>query len=742
MDDCINIKEQFKMSFFGEKKVKFQRELLLEYYDVVFPCSNEFEVFLSTSGRDAMVSSAMKIVERIMFEESFGGMQKFYDNLIGFEEDNKLKESAFYIPQDHAIHSVSLYLLGLYLYFNSTVFHNSIATYFRSLRVSSEFDYSIEEYAFLNFISAWKGFSLLHDIAYPYESMFDTKGQKNNDSYNSEYVSLFKNIDALTIYFTSVECFSQVILADILFNNTIELLDYEFICLNNNFEKFNHTEGKGSFSNYVMQFQGYRKLRYANNYNDFEFIRKWFSYQDILTIVRDNFYNPVAIIVWQDESENIYIEESYIKEVKDLSLTNSIKCEQKQFRYDIYVSDNGKKRIEQFVRNFNLSARYTQIQKISEDICNHISIDLATVGGDSSYMGILYSISKIIMEKCPFEINEKPIFGIDNLKVEHQLLKNIVIERITKVYSDLIDKKLKEYACHKANKTSYTDAEVDNIFVEMRNLFTCENYFAFEKECKDDFYHSKGKQEALVNDYNEIFSKIRNVFEGCEFSDDYIKYDDCVEAIINISDDKLTRDILRNLFGDKIEHLLCEEDYIDSKVPFEKFFTYRTPYSMFDHGVMASVVVRYYLYSKDIREKYLKEKGKINFSCKNVNTPQLVLDEMIYAILVHNIYSNVYSQCCDKQPIHSLLINPFSYFAMFCDNLQVWDREVRINHGLIDWDGYTLYGEDISMVCEQQKIRILCKTDNIIKSFYKLKNDMDDYLLNASEIISLGLIER
>lgn len=82
MRDYTDINKQLTEIFFVDKRVKLQQKLFRRFYDKIFPECNDFVGFLSTSGKDSMAQHAGNIVDRILFDSIWNGMQSLYYNLM------------------------------------------------------------------------------------------------------------------------------------------------------------------------------------------------------------------------------------------------------------------------------------------------------------------------------------------------------------------------------------------------------------------------------------------------------------------------------------------------------------------------------------------------------------------------------------------------------------------------------------------------------------------------------------
>ena len=85
--------------------------------------------------------------------------------------------------------------------------------------------------------------------------------------------------------------------------------------------------------------------------------------------------------------------------------------------------------------------------------------------------------------------------------------------------------------------------------------------------------------------------------------------------------------------------------------------------------------------------------------------------------------------------------NPFVFFALFCDNMQIWDRPFDVNQGRIDIIKPSIPHEDFLFGIYDNRVYIHCKSadmETVIKNYRK---SLDEYLQEASKLIVLGISE-
>ena len=175
-----NINKRFLEEMFQNKKVICDPDVYLALYDDIWPCEKYFKQFLASTDTSVKIQCAKKIFYYFNMYNEILVPDFFIDELISIQQHN-LKKNNGYIPQDHLIHSINLYILGVYVFFNIEVFHRKL----------------LEEYHESNYVNKiklflreWRMFSLYHDIGYVLEINVDESGCVKNNSCIKKYIEM------------------------------------------------------------------------------------------------------------------------------------------------------------------------------------------------------------------------------------------------------------------------------------------------------------------------------------------------------------------------------------------------------------------------------------------------------------------------------------------------------------------------------------------------------------------------
>lgn len=723
-----NIKEQMTDMIFNSKRVKYDQRLFDEYYDRLFPVREELLNFLCTSGKDVMQSAARRIADRLLFESSFNGMQFLFANLLSFETRNLSDTGENYVPQDHVVHSVHLYLLGIYCYFNFSVFHDILFGYFSELEIKSEYSYTKQEKAFWGFWESWRTFAFLHDIAYPYESMFNAQGEYIDRGFE-KILQKYKFMNEYMCYSAAMEYFSGLILL-------YTLMEESFYHLG---QAIKEEGGKLKEKKHGICFDGscvnkekiweYRKLKGFFFNEDYKKYSQYFDKDDCVILIKNKEYNIVGMVCGKDSERMLFTEPNLSWEQYDLlqriDTLSRLELKQLGLRLEFYIPNDIDNILSKGLNKVHIRARLQYVKEICYKIRNLLSVELASVSENKSLLDIQYGIMEYLTERCPPDIcipiqTFAEVLPKNILKNKKAMLSETMLEEMRELLNEML----------KESSNVLTEEEVTTALEKMQKI----DLKRLSEHIEIKYYDEKEKKDTDKLNVIETFQKIFH-----EFIDDS-------ERMME-EDQKVSADIygafseqVGSGFREKIGTLMQKEEFISAKDDIEVLFKYRTKYAYYDHGIAAGVLTAIY-YN---RKKYLCAK----LTSKGIPVPgnhdiggEAVMEEAIYAILVHNIYNDVYGRISGNHPRHTLLSNPLSYYGMFCDNLQVWDRNKGLDFGLVNWTGSTLYGEDISICFEDTKLRVICRTHDIVESFRKLKDSLEKYLIGSSRLINLNLLE-
>lgn len=706
-----NINDELLETLFIRKKVRFQQDFFDEYFDYIFPNKNEFSRFLVSSGRDAVILHGINIVDCLLFCSPYDGMQNLYSNLLNMESSLLNVDSTTFTFQDHAVHSVNVYILGIYLYFNVEEFNYSLGNYFRRSDMD-EISISSNEEIFFEFIESWKYFSVLHDLAYPFERLFDLNENIIDEKYK-EFLAPFEEFGKITSFTLAKECFAHLIVQWIIQNDSKGGISTG---IKKKIKKMKIIGGKEYLSDNPIwtDIDKYTQISYLYSERDFAIYEDWLK-GDKISLLRDKEYNIVSVIVYNGGDKAIYIAQGK-KELKE-DIINSSKSN--KFYFEYYIKGGIEEKYNEVLKEFGLLARKKDLDEIGQLVQKRISPRLVLLHKKKNIRQIAYFVNLELNIILPMEY--KDMVEILSGSANKVLSENSEI--LLKICSEIINNELK-------NRIVVSD----NIFNGPQLRDTIQQYKSIDwekiwDEVEKVYYEVKGKKDNIENNIREIMRILLSISNIDETMTNVTRIHDLIDNSKNNID--------KNLYK-YIKKYLIQENFIDKKQNIKDFYCYKPSYSSYDHGIMVFIFMVNY---RKMQEKAIKNfSNKYTFKLNGICSKR-VHAEVMYSILVHNIYSNIYALCCDRMPQHDLRINAFSYFAMFCDNLQIWNRDRGINYGLVKVENAPIYAEDFSISTNGGAIQVKCKTNDIKTTFIKLKQSLGEYLNGAEDLIILDLME-
>jgi len=181
-NECI--RDRLLKLLFTTPKPLDPKEFFQEQY-AIFPGEVAFREFLLTDDHQIRTTLSKKILLRLVYHHCFPVPSKLLFNLLELQErDIPIVTDGDYIPQDHFIHLVNLYLLGIYLFSYHKGMHDSCIRDLNRLRriakqKSDKNNNDISLYRL--FAILWSYFVLYHDIAYPLERIIPSYRDGSKD---------------------------------------------------------------------------------------------------------------------------------------------------------------------------------------------------------------------------------------------------------------------------------------------------------------------------------------------------------------------------------------------------------------------------------------------------------------------------------------------------------------------------------------------------------------------------------
>lgn len=710
-----NINSQFIETFFINKKVSLQQELFSTYYYDIFPCPQSFIDFLSASNREQQTVSAKKIINRIYFCNYNSILSDLYRKLIELEEHELLEEDANYIPRDHSVHSINTYLLGVYLYFSLETFNNQLRNQFSHNSFYGIYNSQQKnDNTFLSFLDSWKLFSLYHDIGYPLEVLISKDNLYKSKNGNKILSSLNGISDYLKAEFTVYNilfCVTSYILCKTSNKDFSEKYSY----FSKTSKKIYHDLEK------TLLLKDYVRLEGIYTYESIQFIIEKLDKTKLFCFVNNN-----------EHDFNYFVPRNVKTSIKNcLGNIDSIATElppysSVEFYYPKQLLDQLFKKIMK-----TNSQHEDDIIVFADKVLEENTIYYAGITNHQRYMDFLYSIYTEIKEQIKNKSLNKFLVDDSYYEIKYNALVELVIDDLCNYLDN--------------NKEIDTTVSVESTSKDnIDKLLTTYIMNGNQKAVFNSFFSRQDEENRdLLFAYKTFFNKLASHITNSEDSN----FNN--NLIWNISSKKFTyikpryvnkqfqMEFQKTL--DMFSNIALDSQIICEKTNIELMKKYNTDYYMFDHGVSSA----YILLEANYKAQTMAKSPQSVFSLKKLLIPDSVFINSCYSIFIHNMYVDYFNNLpqSTKSVKHNILKNPFVYFSLFCDNMQIWDRPFSVSHGNVDLRIPSISHEDVSIEIFDNKIHLQFKSHQIENIIYNYRKGLDEYLKDASKLIVLGITE-
>lgn len=726
----------------------------------MFPGEENFRLFLTAQSSDVQFEKAELIIHRLCYESNFPPTFYAIKDIISVEEIQNTKYSGFdsFVPRDHFVHIVNLYIMGLYLFFYDSEFRNSILSENRYQRNSKSFaQHRLDAYK--DFISEWKYFCLYHDVGYTQEFFGnELRVTSTNDILsrlleNKDFMHSFKKDQIITqnSFFGSLEILSRLYTWE-----AVKQLSVRQCSGNNKLFKFFKKEIIISSTGAIIDFD----KECAPLLKNMKKLEKIFSNQCLKPLLPIIGENNIAIVGINRQNGAVSF----------LSLCENTKRKNKKQRKLFYlpsisddldsigvISNPYLLLFDDFVSDkYELVYLYDYI--VSSEYYT------STVY-NANYVSEAYSF----LEENSF--GEK-FYGISS---EEQMLDfsfevYLFIYGFIKKYVNLFDGNTSDLTILKEdffqNINPFEDAQCENIsnqvspyiqkllFKEYADKLQSTCLRMIEEKCKPKIktleikdlnagikkYVKSYKKslEAFINDdVAKLLIKQKGVQEAnlqmlqistflVVFISEYIALNYSIRESIDSSEvygfDYINRQVISGntlnriklpyeIGGVRVSPSDFMKTYIKDLTSDNKKKSVNTYRSVLDHGFESAKYARsvFQVLQATIkcsktdakRENMINilfsisERGKKSESRKHyLDDYNHIFSNVIYTIMVHNINSKVFKDEAFKDILITLEDSPFTYFSLMCDGIQQWNRPQGLSHSYTDIHPYLKASEE------------------------------------------------
>jgi len=784
MEKSINI-NLLNALFISPKPLPEKLETYNLLINRIFPDKEGFIKFLSTNDANEQLKIAKTLMQRLCFESNFPPAYDLLINLLAFEhsEVNQSK-SNMYVPQDHFIHELNSYIFGIYLFFYHPILNKKLTSHFMGIRSEDNINPVLS--ATKDFISFWKYFCLFHDIAYPIESAYkldksDNKIKIKENKYK-EFLEPFDNI-YLSSYkeWISSALSRYITIYDLLFDPENKDINQTFINKSASYFCINKNEYNYSATELVSLFKGYTCIDKLYSFEHYKLFTGFVNKNDILLLLIDKYTEvPIAFKFYRDNDKLMYKIKYYYFDLSNLGIEYFLDTDEDHFS-DRYKLQFCIKNCSNQFEKINISHGYSKFNKAKfQQIKNVLfknqeqkkNFDRVTDASELEnyifeYFQLIYNYCNRILKSNDtlkyfnhsylFKLIKDREIYLNNYKENfHEIIKETIIS-----YLDFnIIKKDNEFQNWLFNDNRHEE-KLEKIINDM--LVNVLQKIVSQKEVNKINADIIKKINCLIeneqieeNTLIEIICKIAYVLLpdfSVEFTDKQLfcnNFD--IESFINSIDKCKESDFISNIFK-SLETFL--KSFVDSDNCTKNIvLNYRNDFFPLDHGIFGAYI---YILSEYISYKVListfSNKNVIakaastliwpvsfeNYQKKLIENYNTISSDIAKSIFAHNIYSKCFNNIF-KEANWEININsePCCYFAMLVDALQVWDRR-KYNHVAIDYNIF-FEADSFNITVHNKKlcISMRCHSKNIKKSYDKFMKSFDEYLSDASTLLSIS----
>lgn len=715
LDICSHLYREL----FEKKSVDCHPCLYLRCYPNIWPDEDAFKEFLTGADSSVQLSAAKKIYFAMQAEEDIFLPHFVLQNLIWVQQNRLAKNSTGYIPQDHVIHSVHLYILGIYVFFNIPIFQ-------RKLLHIVGISYQTEDLMMLQFIKKWKLFAMYHDVGYVFEALVDRDGSITEENILSQYELLRKQI-LLQYVSRSV---SRLIVANALIRRSqisFNIDDYPIV-ESNWLNEFGDKLPSQAVRQELLSCVEYKMLEDVQSPQGFRHVLPLLHCTKRLSVVLDKRNCPIAFFKWDDDQNvrKIYNSSTILSKNIIDAITSSLPIDVVDItiRYYICISD--------FQHTFlNYNSKYIAFQEEAQtydmSLPEELRIQFALIYHDKCVTQAYYDINdwhrknaKDVSSTVPTE----PIRDYTADMAEHlsRALMNEVKDRAN---------------IHIRGSQTITVENLRDTITKLSKEIKAINPSTVINEATSAYEKSIGVPSKIFTYSRRLYENIRSALGCNEAKHPYMKIDHQKLYLFPFSFEK-DNTCAASLYR-QMEFLAGRLQLDIAKLQY-----YRPNYSTCDHGVLSAAMVFDALSFCFYLKKAIGEAPPANFAWDTLAGIDQILSEeslfvyadAIFSILLHNVYTETAKPEYGVRYKQSIDQNPFSYFCALMDCLQKWCRPKQIDSSVMDLPGDHYLGHNFDISVSEGRLRIICNSTRVGKMQEQLEY-AEDYLPGILNLICI-----
>lgn len=686
----LTIDEHFFQDLFINKKVDYYGKFYLLMYDIIWPSEESFINFLNSSDISLKIQFSKEIYNNFTFSNDLSLPSSIVLSVLNDQYKDYENESDGYVSQDHIIHCINLYILGVYLFFNSEELNSKL------LNINSDKNCYTQ---IKEFILKWQIFSLYHDIGYFFEDKDLSKKE----------LEIYKSLKYQTLH-------------HLIINNIANTFAYKFLAESSNCplnkSLFNEDDGtwydiskkiitRNDFENEINFFYDAPCFNGIQKDEDIFKLLPLLKDTPYLTIIFDEHVNIVALVIRKQRKVlNIFSKTPFL--INSIIVNNTLDHTNKNFFFRYYV-----KNIHDFSFWESAINSYPAINEVSLQFPQ--KLNRYALINSSNIKSIIFKTYSWILESLPLnETKEEALYDKNYHFCQGEYIKKYFHEKIDttvksedinndKFLEDIVENLCKLMSSNKKLKNIKKDinSQTDKLYEE--RFGTTHNFAQYYKDQINLIKNDNNISYDIELDFNEIFK--------ISYSNDFSKM--LLNKIIEIS--------------------------TKMSIDFNQLINYRPKHASYDHGIAsASLIFQLLSFSKSIKDSYGNNSLKLSWSNEFQEEQQLdFYSDIIFSILLHNIYCKKYDPYNGVDYEQNIHINPFSYFCALCDTIQKWGRPKKVNLSKVDLPYNNYLEDEFDIAIIENHIQIKCLKKDL-SNIQNIINDAETFLPGISTLIKIN----
>lgn len=703
----MNIDRRLYIELFKNREVNLHPNEYKELYNEIWLCEQLFKDFLTASDSTLKICCAKKIYTYIQIFNDVVIPDNYINNIIYHQQHDLVENNDGYVPQDHIIHSINLYILGVYLFFNFPAFHSKLLERPRADKKLNQ--------CILSFIKKWRNFALYHDIGYSLEAIVDKTGKLKKHCNSTEIFNLqtFENMKSLYTIRNFSRLTTDVSIIE-KYGSNFDVHQFITSCcewIRNDTTVIKSTE----IINELSDFNQSITINEISTEYGFNNLLPLLNKTKYIVIINDKLEKPIGFLLKQGKNICDY----YLKKHHKLE---KIEANRTKYTYQYII-----KKSPNYLNAF-FEYNPTHIKGFYNSLPQKYQHSFEFVSNDQQINDLIFQISDWFLSKINnstsenFEEKYKANMADYYLNAIKKCIYNNI--DITEVKKNIDRNKLPD-DLNKILKKMQNQESIKKLTNEIINKTT------------EDYMNDNGVYYDFIDYCNTTSKSITNLLDSYELH--HIEFIETNENSVKLKPFSHHSD---KFFEEKLYQKILQKSK-SLNINFEDLCSYKTDYTLCDHGLVSSGL----FYQATVFSNYLAEICKshpnilLTWNTEDIDTlfNSEKIDEyadVIFAILLHNIYTKKSNFNYGIEYTQKIRKNPFSYFCAFCDNLQKWKRPKQIDLSKANLPEHHFMNDDFDLLVNDDSITIVCNNYDV-DSIQKNIKIAETFLSGISNIIQI-----